>query len=304
MSASGPCDYRLKLRGKGRASEALIQHRITAIGYEIYNCAGNSRLVRNKVPALQTLRRKFMEALKNRAAASSDESEDSDCEPELSLEQLEEKLSGIDQAIIKNRRDRAFCHYQTARLEAEIGALHDAQDYYRVPWFRPLDEEQLEVRGYENTLLKDYKEQKKNFIEWRDELLYEAPKLRKDYHEVEGALILELDRLEQPRTAPRERHHQPQERIVVNRDREHREPSTSAQQPTGAPSFTTESANPKFTKLPFGLRQLSTFWQGEKATRRCEEASRKCERVAGRHSEVTSSCFTDDSSSTSSAEGQ
>ncbi|KAJ8671313.1 hypothetical protein QAD02_002572 [Eretmocerus hayati] len=226
MSAPRPCDYKLKFYGKGRGSKDLIQHWITALGYEIYNCA----------------------------ARSSDESGDSDSEETPTLETLEAKLAVINQASIKNLRDRAFCHYQIARLEAEIGALYDAQDYYRVPWFRSTNEEELEVRGYENTLvdewvhvkLTDLKEQKKNFIEWRDELLYEAPKLRKDYNGVEGALNQKFQRLEPIRT------NSEGQRQAKAQNQKHQEPPVS-------PPFSTEGFEPKFAKLPFGLRHLYTY---------------------------------------------
>ncbi|KAJ8685257.1 hypothetical protein QAD02_021050 [Eretmocerus hayati] len=292
MSGSRPCDFKLKLYGKGRASDALIQHRITALGYEIFNCSGNSRLMRNKVPALQALRRRFLEALKNRSTRSSEESEDSDNEDTPTLRELEEKLTHINQVMVKNRRDRAFCHYQIARLEAEIGALYDAQDYYRVPWLRSTDEEDLEVLGYENTLvdewiygkLRDLKEQKKNFTEWRDELLYEAPKLRKDYYEVENTFCQEHDRLDQLRSVSKGQH-QAQSHAE---DRNHQRSPTS-------PPFITKTAKPKIAKLPFGLRHLYTF-------QRCEQATKECERATEGNPDIFTPRCTDDSSTISSIE--
>ncbi|KAJ8684916.1 hypothetical protein QAD02_020709 [Eretmocerus hayati] len=296
MSPSGPCNYKLKLHGRGRASDALIQHRITAIGYEIYNCAGNSRLMRNKVPALQALRRKFLDALRNRSTTSSDESGSSDSDDTPTLGELEEKLSNIDQAMVKNRRDRAFCHYQIARLEAEIGALHDAQDYYRVSWFRSTDDEELEVRGYENTLvdewvyvkLKDLRKQSKDFTEWRDELLYEAPKLRRDYYEVEGALRQELDRLEQLRLASRNQH----PAHVIDRRQNH-------QKSPIPPTPVTKEAEYKFEKLPFGLRQLHAFRLYEETDQNWKRATKECKKNID---DIFTSGYTSDSSSTSSAE--
>ncbi|KAJ8680324.1 hypothetical protein QAD02_016111 [Eretmocerus hayati] len=304
MPASGPCDYKLKLYGRGRASDALIQHRITTIGYEIYNCAGNSRLVRNKVPILQALRKKFMEALKNRAAAPSEDpdSDNSDSEEAPTLEDLEKRVSSINQASIKNRRDRAFCHYQIARLEAEIGALFDAQDYYRVPWFRSTDEEELEVKGYENTLvdewvyvkLKDLKEQKKTFIEWRDELLYEAPKIRRDYHEAENALNQEFERLDQLRSSPS---HQPSAHDNTASQKQYHQDDSPA-----SPPFVTGELNPKFKKLPFGIRQSCTYWRCERATRRCEKATEECEKAAEGGLCIGTSCYADDISTSSTKE--
>ncbi|KAJ8677095.1 hypothetical protein QAD02_012882 [Eretmocerus hayati] len=293
MTAPGPCDYKLKLYGRGRASDALIQHRITALGYEIYNCAGNSRLVRNKVPALQALREKFMEALRTRAAASSEESDNSDTEETPTLAELERKVSAINHAGIKNRRDRAFCHYQIARLEAEIGALHDAQDYYRNPWFRSTDEEELEIKGYENTLvdewvygkLKNLKEQKKTFVEWRDELLYEAPKIRRDYCKAEGALDQELNRLDRLRSAARERN------PAASPGQGNQESPTSS-------SFVAEGIKYKFETLPFGLRHLHTHWRCERDTRKSEGITRECGETIRGDPASSTSCY----SSTSSAE--
>ncbi|KAJ8670239.1 hypothetical protein QAD02_001498 [Eretmocerus hayati] len=111
---------------------------------------------------------------------------------------------------------------------------------------------------------------------------------------MEGALILELNRLEQLRTAPREQYHQPKEHTTKH-GQGHREPPVSTQRPIVTPSFTSGGAHPKFERLPFGLRHLYTSWWCEKATERCKAATKECERAAGRNID-----YTDASSSTSS----